>query len=192
MIEFVFIPLERVMIKNLADHGLVPADLSINLINDAKKAAAQITELEERRQKAEQEALDQGRPLDFPPIEETVSEADAPSDIRYTVLSHLFILCIADGTYDARSRAILRAVAAYLEVPWLDVIKLECTIADQLRIYEDSDEVKGDRQVIEERNKLGSKQRWLLTGVATLGRIYQNFGALKRPLDSDIRHHLFH
>ncbi|KAJ3045078.1 hypothetical protein HDV00_011803 [Rhizophlyctis rosea] len=175
---------ERVMIKNLADHGLVPADLSVNLINDAKKAAEQIAELEEQRQKAEQEALDEGRPMDFPPIEETATESDTPSDIRYTILSHLFILCIADGSYDARSRAMLRAVSKYLEVPWGDVIKLENTIADQLRIYEDSEEVKGDMQVVEERNKMGTKQRWLLTGVATLagGAVIGLTAGLAAPL----------
>ncbi|KAJ3047245.1 hypothetical protein HK097_000101, partial [Rhizophlyctis rosea] len=175
---------ERVMIKNLSEHGLVPADLSQNLINDAKKAAIAITELEERRQKAEQEALDQGLPLDLANVDETIVEADAPSDIRYTILSHLFILCISDGTYDARSRAMLRAVANFMEVPWLDVVKLEMTIADQLRIHDDAEHVQGDMQLVEERNKMGSKQRWLFTGLATLagGAVIGLTAGLAAPL----------
>ncbi|KAJ3278037.1 hypothetical protein HK104_002712, partial [Borealophlyctis nickersoniae] len=174
---------ERVMIKNLADHGLVPRDLSSSLISDAQKAALALTEQQEQRQKAEQEALDQGLPLDLT-ADETILEGDSPTDIRYTILSHLFILCISDGKYDARSRAMLRAVAGYLEVPWLDVIKLESTIADQLRIYEDSEEVRGDSHLVLERNKKDSKSRWLFTGLATLagGAVIGLTAGLAAPL----------
>ncbi|RKO91247.1 hypothetical protein BDK51DRAFT_53005 [Blyttiomyces helicus] len=156
---------ERVMIKNLAEHGLVPSDLSSTILSDARKAAERLKSESERRQQAEQEALDQGLPVDL--TEEIVADADL-SDVRYTIISHLFVLCISDGQYDARSRAILRVIAEHLEVPWLDVIKLENTIADQLRIYEDSDEVKPDQMIVGQRNKKDAQRRWLFTGLATL------------------------
>ncbi|TPX64763.1 hypothetical protein SpCBS45565_g05660 [Spizellomyces sp. 'palustris'] len=174
---------ERVMIKSLAAHGLVPSDLSKSLIDDAKKAAQIIKDRQERRQRAEQEALENGTPFELDGIEDTDDNMD-PTDIRYTILTHLFILCIADGRYDARSRAVLKSVANDLEVPWLDVIKLERAIAEQLRIYEDSEEVKGDVEVIGKRNMADSKKRWLFTGLATLagGAVIGLTAGLAAPL----------
>lgn len=171
------------MIKSLADHGLVPSDLSKSLIDDAKKAAQVIKDRQDRRQRAEEEALEKGVPLDF----ESLGDADditEPTDIRYTILTHLFILCIVDGQYDSRSRAILKSVATHMEVPLLDVVKLEMAIADQLRIYEDSQEVKGDMEVVGKRNQADTKNRWIFTGLATLagGAVIGLTAGLAAPL----------
>ncbi|KAJ3023945.1 hypothetical protein HKX48_009153 [Thoreauomyces humboldtii] len=171
---------ERVMIASLSSHGLVPSDLSKSLIEDATRAAREITLRQEHRQRAEQEAMEQG--LQFEPAAE--ADVPEPTDIRYTIISHLFILCIMEGLYDGRSRTVLKTVAGYLEVPWLDVVRLEAAIADQLRIYEDSEAVTGDVQLSDKRNQADNRKRWLFTGLATLagGAVIGLTAGLAAPL----------
>ncbi|KAJ3025730.1 UNVERIFIED_CONTAM: hypothetical protein HDU68_006751 [Siphonaria sp. JEL0065] len=100
------------------------------------------------------------------------SSAADVSDIRFTILSHLFILCICDGFYDSRSRSLLRAVASHLNIEWWAVAKLEDTISEQLRIQDsesnENESVKLESSIISERNKKDSQGRWLYMGLATL------------------------
>lgn len=187
------------MMVQLAEHGLIPIDLAKTLIDDAFKAAKDLRQRQEAQQFAEQEALENGLPppaLGYdgpsPPIPSStsssttnidsttnrtassitpvVSDPDAPSDIRYTVLSHLFILCIADGIYDARERVLLRTVAKYLSIPWTDVIQLEINIAEQLRVQDYLSNLRKDEFTVGKRNLKDSKGRWLFMGLATLGK----------------------
>ncbi|KAL5038752.1 hypothetical protein RTP6_006015 [Batrachochytrium dendrobatidis] len=170
------LPEERMMIKNLAEHGLLPSDLSTGLLNDAKKALAELEKQQQEEQQAEQHALDSGLQPSLSKSSVAVSNKsqsvssndNSPSDVRYTILSHLFILSIADGRYDARARCILRKIAHDMEIPMLDLAKLENVIADQLRIYEDHEVVKPDEEVVDQRNKVDGRNRWLLAGIATL------------------------
>ena len=89
-------------------------------------------------------------------------------DIRYTVLSHLFLISLCDGIYDSRSRNLLKLVAKHLKVSYEDVVTLEGYIADMLRIYEEDMEVRGNKEVIEIRNKREGTNRWIYAGAATL------------------------
>jgi hypothetical protein len=166
---------EQVMIQQLADHGLVPSDLSKSLIEEAMKAGQLLKEAEEEKQRQEQDALDHGQ---LPTNNLSDPNFDSPSDVRYTVLSHLYILCICDGMYDARSRSTLRKVADELKVSWLDVIKLENAIAEQLRVHETTAEVKPDAETIVERNAKEEKGRWLFMGLATLGESFMGSSVL--------------
>ncbi|KAJ3415175.1 hypothetical protein HDV05_005455 [Chytridiales sp. JEL 0842] len=156
---------EQIMIKQLAEHGLVPSDLSRSLIDDAAKAGQQLKQAEEERQRLEQQALDDGKP----PAGDPVMDLEKHSDIRYTLLSHLFILCICDGLYDARSRSTLRKVAEELNLSWADLIRLENAISEQLRVHDSTTEVKPDAETIVERNAKEQRGRWLFMGLATLG-----------------------
>nr|KAJ3421114.1 hypothetical protein HK105_004453 [Polyrhizophydium stewartii] len=165
------LPEERLMIENLAEHGLLPSDLSTGLLSDAKKALAQLEQDQERRQRAEQDALDRGLPL----VSDDAAMDSGPSDVRYTILSHLFILSISDGHYDARARTIMRTIAKDMEIPYLDLVKLEGVIADQLRIYENHEAVKPDGEVVGQRNKVEGRNRWLLAGLATLAGLAAPF-----------------
>lgn len=153
------------MIQNLAMHGVQPPDLAITLIQDAKQSAKNFEELERTRIGAEQAALDAGLPLPETPV----SPLDRPVDIRFTVLSHLFLLSISDGLYDARSRALLRQVSVHLNINWLDFVLIESTIADQLRIYEEGEVFGHNEQVVGDRNKIDGRNRLLFAGLATLG-----------------------
>ncbi|KAJ3395267.1 hypothetical protein HDU84_000034 [Entophlyctis sp. JEL0112] len=152
---------EQSMISNLALHGLVPSDLSRSLLDDANAALERLKEMR---------AQDPGG-FREPGVQPAID--DVGSDIRYTILSHLFIVCICDGFYDARSRSLLRAVAAHLNIDWWAVSKLENTISEQLRLQDaeshGAEEVKLEDRIINERNKKDSQGRWLYMGLATIG-----------------------
>ncbi|KAI8611927.1 hypothetical protein BC830DRAFT_616322 [Chytriomyces sp. MP71] len=183
---------EQTMIVNLATHGLMPTDLSKGLIDDAQRALERLQKMQaEEAWIKQQEAkwidsystsitsstpgtCTKGPPQTTPPI----PCADI-TDIRYTILSHLFILCICDGLYDTRSRTLLRAVANELQISWWDLARLEDTIAEQLRRQESEGgdvgaggpggDVKPEEKTVRERNAKDSKGRWLYMGLATLG-----------------------
>ncbi|KAJ3254351.1 hypothetical protein HK103_007233 [Boothiomyces macroporosus] len=141
------VPEERLMIESLAAHGLLVEDLSKGLLDDTKKAATLM----------EKQAI------------EKPGKRDAiPSDIRYTILTHLFLLAISDGFYDARTRTLLREIAKDLEIPYQDVVHIEQFIGDELRLYDESAQVKHDDSVVGERNKVEASGRWLYAGVATV------------------------
>jgi hypothetical protein len=84
------------------------------------------------------------------------------------MLSHLFVVCVSGGVYDARERALLMRLAEYLEVPWHDVTTLERTIAEQLRINEELSVLRKDDNIINERNNKDQTMRWVAMGLATL------------------------
>ncbi|KAJ3066194.1 hypothetical protein HDU98_010492, partial [Podochytrium sp. JEL0797] len=202
-------PQEQDMIANLVTHGLVPADLSKSLLDDAERALERLEKLEqEQAWIAEQEAkYEESSPAfsdsanipstssptslrrpSIPPPSSAETNPDV-SDIRYTILSHLFILCICDGSYDTRSRSLLRAVARHLEIDWWTVSKLETTISDQLRKNDaesnENDEVKiVEESIITERNKKDGKGRWVAMGLATIagGAIIGLTAGLAAPL----------
>lgn len=139
------------MIENLADHGLVPSDLSTSLLQDAHKAAQ---DFEDSLQNEEEEAR---------------SPESPPMDIRYTILSHLFLLAISDGIYDSRARSMLRTVSSNLEISYSELVRLENCITNRLRVYEDeSTVVKHDKTVVGERNTKEGKGRWLYAGIGVL------------------------
>ncbi|KAI8845673.1 hypothetical protein BJ741DRAFT_526657 [Chytriomyces cf. hyalinus JEL632] len=169
---------EQAMIANLAQHGLVPADLSRGLIDDAEKAFARLQSIE-----AEEAWIK---------LQEAKWGDDERGDIRYTILSHLFILCICDGFYDTRARTLLRAVAKELQISWWELARLEDTIGDQLR-KQDSAEgndvhgaaaVRPEEKTVKERNIKDSRGRWLYMGLATLagGAVIGVTAGLAAPL----------
>ncbi|KAJ3226583.1 hypothetical protein HK099_004610, partial [Clydaea vesicula] len=178
---------ERSMIQQLAEHGLLPSDLSKSLLQDAKESAAKMNnDISKNLEEKKNEALDNGKDSTKINEEDIVKDMKIEeNDVRYTILGHLFILCISDGTYDSRERALLKTVAEHLCVPSLDVILLEKTIAEQLRVHENDDEVlKEDKNVVIERTKIDTKGRWMMAGLATIagGAVIGLTAGLAAPL----------
>jgi hypothetical protein len=129
---------EQKMIKDLSDHGLVPSDLSLQLINDANDLIQKIIK----------------------------DDDEPPMDIRFTLLSHLFLISISEGIYDSRARSLLKSVAKELIIDVKDLVGLESYIANELRLS--SNTVKHDEGDTGKRNIVEATNRWLYAGAATL------------------------
>jgi hypothetical protein len=106
-----------------------------------------------------------------PGVSTSLSAADenVTLDIRWTVLCDLFLVLISDSVYDARSRVLLEMVAIYLGFGWLDVAKFEQRVTEALEIQEDVENME-QRAIIEGRQKSSRKRRYMMVGLATLGK----------------------
>lgn len=104
---------------------------------------------------------------------DTLEESEIlESDIRHCILSHLFILSIAEGNYDARSRSLIKLLAKMLKVSFKNVCFIEKIVAEQIRVYANDDsqtELKKDEDAVISGNKKISKGRWMFAAAATLG-----------------------
>ena len=91
-------------------------------------------------------------------------------DIRWTIVTDLFLQLIADCVYDSRGRSLLRQVAEQLELEWWDTVALEKRISEQLRLAEEmAEKLRHEESRSKVRNKEGRGQRWAAMGLATLG-----------------------
>ncbi|KAL8922021.1 MAG: hypothetical protein Q9172_003737 [Xanthocarpia lactea] len=187
---------EQIMIEQLNEHGVQADDLTPALMQNArvKNPMAEIDSqsvvsphLQVEKQTpgkspgASTETLE-AEPL--PAYEETdgstMPEVRTPSqlpvsqkidiDLRWTVLCDLFLLLIADSTYDSRSRRLLENVGASLKIPWLDICRFEKRITDSLEMQEAaSKETWDEAEHMENRRKLALKRRYMMMGLATVG-----------------------
>lgn len=100
----------------------------------------------------------------------SAADKDVTLDIRWTVLCDLFLIIIADSVYDARSRVLLENVAGKLGLGWLDMVKFESRVTEALEIQEGIEKMES-QDVIDGRNKAGRRKRYMIMGLATLGRL---------------------
>lgn len=157
---------EQVMIEQLAEHGVQPADLVRPLMSNARVANPLADEpetpkksmsspssprlREDYRSSISTEMDRSSRSTSPPPYEthegEDLPEVRTPSqlptsakidiDLRWTVLCDLFLVLIADSAYDARSRTLLERVGASMEVAWLQIARFEKRVIDALEMQE--------------------------------------------------------
>lgn len=109
----------------------------------------------------------------IPGVTTSLSSADqnVTLDIRWTVLCDLFLILIADSVYDARSRVLLEQVALRLGLGWLDVVKFESRVTQALEIQEDIDTLE-QQDIVEGARKAGRKRRYMMLGLATIGKVF--------------------
>ncbi|KAE8371796.1 hypothetical protein BDV26DRAFT_275351, partial [Aspergillus bertholletiae] len=180
---------EQVMIEQLAEHGVQPADLIRPLMQNArvknplaeevdtpKKSLSSLSLKDEYRS-----SLSSASP---PPYEmhedEDLPEVRTPSqlptstkidiDLRWTVLCDLFLVLIADSVYDARSRSLLEKVGESMEVSWLQIARFEKRVVDALEMQEEADKETWDESDhMEKRRKMALKRKYMVMGLATVG-----------------------
>ena len=91
-------------------------------------------------------------------------------DIRWTVLCDLFLLLIADSTYDARSRLLLERVGAALAVDFTDICRFEKRVTDALEMQEQADKENwNEDEHLEARAKAAKRRRIMVMGLCTVG-----------------------
>ncbi|KAM0712351.1 hypothetical protein Q7P37_011446 [Cladosporium fusiforme] len=211
---------EQVMVEQLAEHGLKPADLTPALMQNARVKNPE-AKPESNPQSEAASASSSTRPsmnsprpsgtvekrksttnlnsLETPVVheDEVLSGTETPPpayeertadnlhfedsekladnknidlDLRWTVLCDLFLLLIADATYDARSRVLLERVGDALSVPWQEICRFEKRVTDALEMQEQADkETWNEDDHLEARKKAMRKKRLMVMGLCTVG-----------------------
>ncbi|KAI1776571.1 DUF726-domain-containing protein [Hypoxylon cercidicola] len=185
-------PAEQVMIEQLAEHGVMPADLTPALMQNStvKNPMAEQTpstprpSLKSPRSSVPTSPEDEKVAEPPPPYEshegEDMPEVRTPSqlpstdkidiDLRWTVLCDLFLVLIADSIYDARSRVLLERVGKDLDVPWIDICRFEKRVTDALEMQQQAEKENwNEEEHLENRRKLTLKKRYVMMGLATVG-----------------------
>ena len=190
---------EQVMIEQLAEHGVQPTDLVPPLMQNARvdNPMAQEPHIEPSREsstsidrkadlKNEESVTSEASSIQSapPPYEEHANddlpEVRTPSqlpssakldiDLRWTVLCDLFLVLIADSTYDARSRRLLEDVGKAMEVSWLQICRFEKRVIDALEMQEAAaKETWDESENMEKRRKMALKKKYMIMGLATVG-----------------------
>ncbi|KAI1214196.1 DUF726-domain-containing protein [Annulohypoxylon truncatum] len=190
-------PAEQVMIEQLADHGVIPKDLTPALMQNSRvknPMAEQSTpsstptfSLKSPRSSISTSPASPGGEKSAeppPPYEshegEEMPEVRMPSqlpssdkidiDLRWTVLCDLFLVLIADSIYDARSRVLLERVGNDMGVPWIDICRFEKRVTDALEMQQQAEKENwNEEEHLENRRKLAQKRRYVMMGLATVG-----------------------
>jgi hypothetical protein len=185
---------EQIMIEQLSEHGVQPADLTPTLMQNARvknpmaestaASTPRISRVSSPRASLSSNPSEELSAEPPPPYEshggEEMPEVKTPSqlpstdkidiDLRWTVLCDLFLVLIADGVYDARSRVLLERVGRDLEVPWIDICRFEKRVTDALEMQQQAEQENwNEEEHLENRRKLALKKRYMMMGLATVG-----------------------
>ncbi|KAJ3979422.1 hypothetical protein F5890DRAFT_1449242, partial [Lentinula detonsa] len=121
------------------------------------------------------------KPIDLVPalveMKEVVNpDSDGPEyitlDMRYTILTSLFLLLIADSVYDSRSRALFFRVGALLSLSSFDVLLFEGRIVEAVGVSGEAEGEVGlgkNEGAVEEQVRKLRRRRIAMLGLATLG-----------------------
>lgn len=190
---------EQVMIEQLAEHGVQPEDLVRPLMQNARvknpmaqsketvsspSVSSPTSKLDPRSRVSTETTDSQIESPPPPPYEEhegeDLPEVRTPSqmptsdridiDLRWTVLCDLFLVLIADSTYDARSRTLLERVGAAMDVTWLQISRFEKRVTDALEMQEQAEKENWDEtEHMEKRKQMSKKTKYMVMGLATVG-----------------------
>ncbi|BFZ53576.1 hypothetical protein PYCC9005_000603 [Savitreella phatthalungensis] len=170
---------EQVMMERLGKDKIEPADLAPAL-NTSKKMQNPLTEAQTVALRRSQDGVEVALPdaeevaeLDQKLAATGLTNSELEVDIRWTVLFDLFLLLLADSTFDARSRALLVRVAKTLDISYVELVRFERKISEALEVQENSREAIGDvreeAQMTETRAKSSRNRRLAMMGLATIG-----------------------
>ncbi|KAF9883144.1 hypothetical protein FE257_004064 [Aspergillus nanangensis] len=165
---------EQIMIEQLAEHGVEPADLIPPLMQNARVRNPLVDEIGSPKKSTSSAAspslrgdyrsslstdIDRSSFSTSPPPYEMHEGEDLPEvrtpsqmptsakidiDLRWTVLCDLFLTLIADSSYDSRSRTLLERVGKSMEVSWLQISRFEKRVIDALEMQEAAEKENWD------------------------------------------------
>lgn len=182
---------EQIMIEQLAEHGVQPADLVPPLMQNsrvknplAEDSASPGKSVSSPNPSADGEASrssvslasEKSPPLKSDDLPEVRTPSQMPNtekidlDLRWTVLCDLFLVLIADSAYDARSRLLLERVAEAMDISWVHICRFEKRVIDALEMQEAANkETWNEADHMETRRKMALKRKYLVMGLATVG-----------------------
>ncbi|KAG6035274.1 hypothetical protein E4U41_006154 [Claviceps citrina] len=190
---------EQLMIEQLAEHGVVPKDLTPALHANSRvhnpmaedvpgmsgdgsprpastaSSSSSVPAAGEDDKSAEA-ALPPYESPDHGELPAVQTPSQLPTtekidiDLRWTVLCDLFLILIADSVYDARSRVLLERVGRSLDITWIDICRFEKRVTDALEMQQAAErENWNEDEHMESRRKLALKKRYVMMGLATVG-----------------------
>ncbi|KAJ3823090.1 hypothetical protein F5880DRAFT_1623922 [Lentinula raphanica] len=173
---------EQQMIESLERHGVRPTDLVPPLVEMKQVINPEwtFTNTRQQRRKSSISPSDSIEELDEPIDDGGNAEPPIPQhitlDMRYTILTSLFLLLIADSVYDSRSRALLFRIGSLLSLSPFDVLLFEGRIVDAVGVSgEDTSEggyeggLQKNEGAVEEQIRRLRRRRIAMLGLATLG-----------------------
>ena len=172
---------EQVMIEQLSEHGVIPADLipSLMINVEVSNPLASSSSGSDTASVAGQSILSNSSisssppscPGSPPPIQSpsALTSKKLNLDLRWTVLCDLFLVLIADSVYDSRSRVLLERMGSHLNVEWLDITRFERRVTEALQIQEAGEQNWKEDTLLETRAKQARNRRYMMMGLATLG-----------------------
>lgn len=208
---------EQIMVEQLSEHGVIPADLTPALMANARVKNPKKSDADTERGSEPSSwrpslaspisspssvagkdftSLNNSAPsstpgtpaprdVEEPPpayeqhaaqdltIENPEDYEDAKNldiDIRWTVLCDLFLLLIADSTYDARSRTLLERVGLALSVEWQEICRFEKRVTDALEMQDQAEKENwNEDEHLEARKKAAKRKRLMVMGLCTVG-----------------------
>ncbi|GAO16104.1 hypothetical protein UVI_02039990 [Ustilaginoidea virens] len=181
---------EQIMIEQLAEHGVMPRDLTPAL--HANSRVHNPMAEESKRSPGSSSASPSASPREdeepaelLPPPYGSIDHSEVPAvqspsqlpttqkidiDLRWTVLCDLFLILVADSIYDARSRVLLERVAGSLEISWIDICKFERRVTDALEMQQAAEKENwNEDEHMESRRKMAQTRRLMMMGLATVG-----------------------
>ncbi|KAF7557029.1 hypothetical protein G7046_g6143 [Stylonectria norvegica] len=177
---------EQIMIEQLAEHGVMPQDLTPALLANSRvsnpmadKQARVSVSSPSPESIAEEKAAEPPPPYEVHEGEE-LPDVKTPSqlpttakidiDLRWTVLCDLFLVLIADSVYDARSRVLLERVGQSLDISWIDICRFEKKVTDALEMQQAAEKENwNEDEHMESRRKKALTRRYVMMGLATVG-----------------------
>jgi hypothetical protein len=172
---------EQIMIEQLAEHGVMPQDLSPALVTNARVANPMAEgetsmpgtpSLEEKPAEAPPpyQALDGEELSDVKTPSQLPTTSKIDIDLRWTVLCDLFLLLIADSIYDSRSRVLLERVGESLDITWIDICRFEKKVTEALEMQQAAEKENwNEEEHTEARRKKALTRRYVMMGLATVG-----------------------
>ncbi|KAJ4470367.1 hypothetical protein C8J55DRAFT_185404 [Lentinula edodes] len=155
---------EQSMIQSLSKHGVRPEDLVPPLVEMKEVVNPEWSYIHDSKMSMSGE-------------EEEVPK-HITVDMRYTLLTDLFLILIADSVYDSRSRSLLFRVGSHLSLSWWDIVVFEGRIVEAVGAGEgvgesgtdstDGGLQKSESAVADQVRRLRNR-RIALLGLATLG-----------------------
>lgn len=187
---------EQIMIEQLSEHGVISADLTPQLMANARvknpmaerkssTSSSRPSMASPRPSVSSPRLPSDETPAEPPPAYDKHEGEELPAvrtpsqlpssekldiDIRWTILCDLFLVLIADSIYDARSRVLFERIGKALEIDWIDICRFEKKVTEALEMQQQAErENWNEDEHMESRRKLALKKRYIAMGLATVG-----------------------
>jgi hypothetical protein len=102
-------------------------------------------------------------------VDSIIHERELEVDVPWSVICDLFLLFLSKGTYDARSRVVLKKFAEHLSITIEEVNQFERRITETLELEQTDEQNLTRDDLLKKRRQRRSKKKMAYVGLATVG-----------------------